>query len=106
VLDLMLAGKADGKRYVGFNTGGVLFFNHSGLIVFARIANLPERATQDPHDLLVRPGGFFLLNKPIGPGWRDPCTKLADGTGVFAVVADPRLPFERWPHYCPPRRAA
>ena len=56
----------------------------------------------DPHDLLVQPAGFFLVAKPIGPGWRDPCSKLTDGSGVFGLLPNRRLPLDAWPHYCPP----
>ncbi len=100
VLELMLAAKEDGKQLVGFNFDDGRFFNSSGLRTFAHIANLP--ATVGPHDLLVQPAGFYLVAKPIGPGWRDPCSKLTDGSGVFGLLPNRRLPLDAWPHYCPP----
>lgn len=106
ILDLMLAAKADGKRYVGFYPGGQPFFNGTGLGVLARAANLPEAVEFDPANVFRRPGGFFILTQRLGPGLDRVCTRLAGGTPVYGLVPNRNGKFGQWEAYCPPRRPA
>ena len=48
----------------------------------------------------------FMLRRVPSQGDAPPCTTLDDGTGVYLVLGNPFIPFERYRLYCPTKTPA
>jgi Dolichyl-phosphate-mannose-protein mannosyltransferase len=79
--------------------GGSPAFDATGLIVLARIANLP--ILQHPRLSELRTNVAFLIHL-YGFGRASPCVRLSDGTGVWVRLGNPAASGAR--DYCPLRR--
>jgi hypothetical protein len=76
-------------------------FSTNGLAMMAREANLKyieDESEIGPNDV------FLMLHQPVIGA--PPCQRLADGTGIYAVLGSPLgRPFSRYTFICPGRRS-
>jgi hypothetical protein len=101
VLELLRAARADGARRVYFDGPSTKspLFRGGGLGLYARLVGLGGAPDNDPKKL--GPKDIVMLRHPPVPG-QPPCTRLADGSGVYLARGYPRADFDHQKHYCPP----
>ena len=98
----MRAAYRDGVRVMEFDpTIETMDFNGAGLEALALSNGMVRPPAYRPDTL--GPMDAFMLRRVLSPGDAPPCTTLDDGTGVYLVLGNPFIPFERYRLYCPTR---
>jgi 4-amino-4-deoxy-L-arabinose transferase-like glycosyltransferase len=103
---IMRGLRARGIRVVDFDAGSanVPAFNLQGLRALARIVGLSQPRVYDPGRL--GPSDAFMLRHAPVAGDPPPCTRFADGTGLYIELGNPLKPFTSYTFVCPGRRPA
>ena len=101
----MRAAYRDGVRVMEFDPSiETMDFNGAGLEALALSNGMVRPPVYRPDTL--GPMDAFMLRRVPSQGDAPPCTTLDDGTGVYLVLGNPFIPFERYRLYCPTRTPA